>query len=80
MLFTRASYEKFVTSLPAVTLVEQWDSSVAKVRGKVFATFGLIDRDIVFKVSETAFAGLTSLEGIGRSGPETDPSDGSRSR
>jgi predicted DNA-binding protein (MmcQ/YjbR family) len=66
MLFTRASYEKFVTGLPAVTLVEQWGSSVAKVGGKVFATFGLTGHDIVFKVSETAFAGLTSIEGIGQ--------------
>jgi predicted DNA-binding protein (MmcQ/YjbR family) len=66
MLFSQTSYEKFVTSLPAVTLVEQWGASVAKVGGKVFAAFGLVDHDIVFKVSETAFAGLTSLEGIGQ--------------
>jgi predicted DNA-binding protein (MmcQ/YjbR family) len=40
MGMTRAAFEKFVTSLPAVTLLEQWDSIVAKVGGKVFALTG----------------------------------------
>lgn len=63
---TRAGFERFVLSLPATTLVEQWGSSVAKVGGKVFATFGLGERDVVFKVGDTTFAGLTSLQGIGQ--------------
>jgi predicted DNA-binding protein (MmcQ/YjbR family) len=61
---TRTSFESFILGLPATTLVEQWEASVAKVGGKVFALFGLDSRGIVFKVGEIAFAGLTSLEGI----------------
>lgn len=61
---TRAGFERFVLGLPGVTLVEQWGSSVAKVGGKVFATFGLVEHDVVFKVSATSFAGLTSIEGV----------------
>ena len=61
---TRASYEKFVSGLPAVTLVEQWGGSCAKVGGKVFALMGVDSQDIVFKVGEIAFAGLTSLPRI----------------
>jgi predicted DNA-binding protein (MmcQ/YjbR family) len=66
MGLTRAAFEKFVTSLPAVTLHEQWDSIVAKVGGKVFALTGQRGEHTVFKVSETAFAGLTTIEGIGQ--------------
>ena len=69
-LFTRDGFEAFVITLPAVTLVEQWGSSVAKVGGeiggKVFALSGLTDGHISFKVTELAFEGLTSLAGIGQ--------------
>jgi predicted DNA-binding protein (MmcQ/YjbR family) len=61
---TRASFETFVSSLPGVTLVEQWGCSCAKVGGKVFALIGLDTHDVVFKVGEVAFAGLTSLPRI----------------
>ncbi|MDB5507130.1 MAG: yjbR family protein [Devosia sp.] len=69
-LFTRPGFEAFVLGLPAVTLVEQWGSSVAKVGGqsggKVFAQSALTDGHISFKVSELAFEGLTSFAGIGQ--------------
>jgi predicted DNA-binding protein (MmcQ/YjbR family) len=65
-LHQRAGFEAFVRSLPAVTLVEQWEALVAKVGGKVFALLGDGNGDIVFKVSEIAFDGLVELEGIGQ--------------
>ena len=55
-----------MASLPAVTLVEQWDAHVAKVGGKVFALCGEDGGHITFKVTELSFDGLTSLEGIGQ--------------
>ncbi len=61
---SRAAFEKFVATLPGAALNEQWESSCAKVGGKVFALFGLGEADIVFKVGETSFAVLTGLEGI----------------
>ena len=64
-ILRRAGFEKFVSGLPAVTLHEQWESLVAKVGGKVFALCG-DSGGIAFKVSEVAFEGLTSLEGIGQ--------------
>lgn len=63
---TRAGFERFVTGLPAVTLHEQWGSLVAKVGGKVFALVGESGGSLTFKVSETSFAGLTSIDGIGQ--------------
>lgn len=63
-LLGRRGFESFVVKLPAVTLVEQWDSLVAKVGGKVFALAAAGGGSIAFKVSETAFEGLTGLEGI----------------
>lgn len=65
-LMARRSFEKFVLGLPAVTLVEQWESCVAKVGGKVFALCGASGGNLAFKVSETAFEGLTTIEGIGQ--------------
>ena len=66
MGMTRAAFEKFVLGLPAVALHEQWESVVAKVGGKVFALCGQRGEHIVFKVTETSFAGLTTIEGIGQ--------------
>jgi predicted DNA-binding protein (MmcQ/YjbR family) len=66
MRLSRAAYAKFCAGLPGVTLHEQWESLVAKVGGKVFALRGEAAGGIVFKVSELAFEGLTSLEGIGQ--------------
>lgn len=65
-LLTRRGFDDFVATLPAVTLHEQWDASVAKVGGKVFALAGMDGGHVVFKVSETAFAGLTTLAGVGQ--------------
>lgn len=65
-LFTRKGFERFVTGLPGVTVHEQWDSLVAKVGGKVFALVGDSGGNVVFKVSQVAFEGLTLLDGIGQ--------------
>ena len=66
MSLTRAAFGKAVEGLPATTLHEQWESLVAKVGGKVFALRGEEAGGLVFKVSETAFEGLTGLSGIGQ--------------
>lgn len=64
-LHQRAEFSELVSGLPGTTLVEQWESLVAKVGGKVFCL--LSDRGgISFKVSETSFAGLTEIDGIGQ--------------
>jgi predicted DNA-binding protein (MmcQ/YjbR family) len=63
-LMTRRGFDAYVTTLPAVTLHEQWEASVAKVGGKVFALCGESGGSLAFKVSEVAFEGLTSLSGI----------------
>ena len=65
-LLTRRGFQSFVSKLPAVTLVEQWDSVVAKVGGKVFALAGASGGSLAFKVSETAFEGLTTIDGVGQ--------------
>ena len=64
-LHERGGFETFVASLPGTSLVEQWESLVAKVGGKVFC---LLSRSgsIAFKVSETSFEGLTATDGIGQ--------------
>jgi predicted DNA-binding protein (MmcQ/YjbR family) len=61
---TVAAFRRYALSLPAVTIVEQWDGHVAKVGGKVFALIGEAGTPIVFKVGEISFDGLTSLEGV----------------
>jgi predicted DNA-binding protein (MmcQ/YjbR family) len=63
-LHSRAGFRKFAAGLPAVTLHDQWEAVVAKVGGKVFALCGDSEHPIVFKVSELAFEGLTTLDGI----------------
>ena len=60
------AFSKFVTGMAGVTTVEQWGSLVAKVGGKVFALVALDSADVVFKVGEISFDGLTELEGIGQ--------------
>lgn len=65
-LFSRAGFERFVLGLPAVSVVEQWDSLVAKVGGKVFALVPAEGGAVTFKVSETSFAGLTTLPEVGQ--------------
>ena len=67
-LFDRKQFEKFAGALAGVTFVDQWDSRVAKVGGKVFTllTTGMHDDipRIVFKVTEESFEILTSIDGI----------------
>jgi len=65
-LHDRDSYRSFLLSLPAVTLHEQWEALVGKVGGKVFCLNGDTSGDIVFKVMEIAFDGLTETEGVGQ--------------
>lgn len=67
-LFNQTQYEKFLGKMPGVTFVDQWESRVAKVGGKVFTllTTGMHDDRprIVLKVSEESFEILTSIDGI----------------
>jgi predicted DNA-binding protein (MmcQ/YjbR family) len=66
-LFEPESFEHFTTSLPGVSLVDQWESRVAKVGGKVFALLRLTAPDlhgIVFKCPEESFVVLTAIDGI----------------
>jgi predicted DNA-binding protein (MmcQ/YjbR family) len=66
MRLSRAAFARHCASLPGVTLHEQWEALVAKVGGKVFALHGNASGGVVFKVSELAFEGLSSLEGVGQ--------------
>lgn len=61
-----AAFKRYVGTLPATAIVQQWGGFVGKVGGKVFALIGDAGEPIVFKVSELSFDGLTSLEGIGQ--------------
>lgn len=63
-LHSPKAFSKYVTSLKAVTTVEQWEAIVAKVGGKVFALMGSDGSHITFKVTEMSFEGLTSLKSI----------------
>jgi predicted DNA-binding protein (MmcQ/YjbR family) len=66
-LFDQQGFDAFIASLPATHLVDQWDSRVAKVGGKVFALFGLSGSEpgrVVFKCPEPVFDMLTAMEGI----------------
>lgn len=67
-LFDQKDYERFLSREPGVTFVDQWESRVAKVGGKVFTLLTTGMRDdiprVVFKVPEESFEILTSIEGI----------------
>lgn len=63
-LHSPKTFDTFVSGLPATTIVRQWGGHVAKVGGKVFALYGEESHDIVFKVTELSFEGLTAIEGI----------------
>jgi len=65
-LFERADFDAFVTGLAGVTLVDQWESRVAKVGDKVFAVLNDDGAKIAFKVSEESFEILTALDGVGQ--------------
>lgn len=65
-LFDKSDFDAFVTGFAGVTLVDQWESHVAKVGDKVFALLhrGGEGANICVKVTEESFEILTSLEGI----------------
>ncbi len=63
-LFSRFGFEIFVHGFAGTTLVDQWESRVAKVGEKVFALLTDGDNRLAFKVSEESFEILTALEGI----------------
>lgn len=67
-LFDLAEFDGFVSGLPGVSLVDQWDSRVAKVGDKVFTLLSPADDGarITLKCSEESFEILTALEGIGQ--------------
>ena len=64
-LFERNDFDRLLSQLPGVTLVDQWDARIAKVGGKVFCL--LSDHDplrLVFKCGEGSFDILTALGGV----------------
>ncbi len=63
-LFDRTDFVAFVEGLAGSSLVDQWDSCVAKVGDKVFALLTDRERHLAFKVSEESFEILTSLQGV----------------
>ena len=66
-LFDLAGFDAFVSGLPGVTLVDQWEARVAKAGGKVFALLGADGNGkgrIVFKCGEDSFEILTASEGV----------------
>lgn len=65
-LHSAKAFRKYVSGLPAVMLVEQWESHVAKVGGKVFALCGQDGGHLTFKVTELSFEALTGIEGVGQ--------------
>ena len=64
-LFERAEFDRVLGALPGVTFVDQWDSHVAKVGGKVFCLLSdAAPLRLVFKSGEASFDILTSLDGV----------------
>jgi predicted DNA-binding protein (MmcQ/YjbR family) len=63
-LFTRSEFDTFAQGFAGTTLIDQWDSRIAKVGDKVFALLTDAERRICFKVSEESFEILTSLQGV----------------
>lgn len=67
-LFDQAEFDGFVTDLAGTTLVDQWESRVAKVGDKVFTLLNDSDGEarITVKCAEESFEILTALDGIGQ--------------
>jgi predicted DNA-binding protein (MmcQ/YjbR family) len=67
-LFEKKQFENFLSERPGVSFVDQWESRVAKVGGKVFTLLSAGSSEsqarIVFKVAEESFEILTALDGI----------------
>ncbi|MEO6014863.1 MAG: MmcQ/YjbR family DNA-binding protein [Devosia sp.] len=65
-LHSAKAFDRYIGTLTAATISEQWEAHVGKVGGKVFALCGNDGTPIVFKVSEMSFEGLTTLAGVGQ--------------
>ncbi|GEO83675.1 MULTISPECIES: MmcQ/YjbR family DNA-binding protein [Alphaproteobacteria] len=67
-LFQQVDFDRFVTDLAGVILVDQWESHVAKVGDKVFTLLHRGDEgtNICLKCTEESFEILTALDGIGQ--------------
>ena len=65
-LYAPKSFDTYVLGLKATEVALQWGGHVAKVGGKVFAMCGDEGGNIIFKVTETSFEGLTAIAGIGQ--------------
>jgi predicted DNA-binding protein (MmcQ/YjbR family) len=65
-LFEQSGFDAFTGALAGVTFVDQWESRVAKVGGKVFALRNSWrgSDQIVFKCPEETFEILTAIDGI----------------
>ena len=66
-LFQKQGFDAFAGLFAGVSFVDQWDSRVAKVGGKVFALlshWGGRGDQIVFKCTEETFEILTSMDDI----------------
>ena len=65
-LYTIRDFDAFVQTLPGVATLDQWESRLAKVGGKVFALLGGHDGvpHLTVKCSEESFEILTALPGI----------------
>ncbi len=65
-LHSPKTFAKHIGTLPSAKIVQQWESHVAKIGGKVFALCGDDGSHVTFKVGEISFDGLSELEGIGQ--------------
>lgn len=63
-LYHRDRFAAEIAALPGTATVAQWGSLVAKVGGKVFCLLSDTGDAIVFKVSETSYAGLITCAGV----------------
>lgn len=65
-VFERQGFDAFVQGLPGTSFVDQWDSRVAKVGGKVFTLLSGEGKDprVVAKCTQESFEILTALEGV----------------
>ena len=62
----KKGFETFVLAMAGTSLVDQWESHVAKVGGKVFVLLSA-DKDeahVTFKCTEESFELLTTLNGV----------------
>lgn len=68
-LFVLETYTAFVTALPGVHIVEQWNSHVAKVGDKVFALLHQESPNgpyLVLKFPQDEFELVTMIAGVGQ--------------